>query len=454
MLLITDENRRWWILFAVGIGGGLIMLDETVLGIALPSLRRDFGMSQTAAHWVINAYFLAFAGFAAAGGKLADLIGLHRAMVGSIAIFGLSSLAAGFAENTAWLITARVVQGLSAAVIYPTTLGMVTAAFPKSQHGQAIGYLASIATVFLMMGPLVGGFFTEVLSWRWIFWINLPMALIVSAVIVAAWIEPPPSSGRRRTAFYEFPLLMAGIGLIVFAIMQSAEWGWRNPAVSVSLAAGLIIFAGFVVLESRRETPLIDVSLFRNPSFAACNTVLFTSQFNKITVVVFVSLYLQHVLGLTPMTAGLCLLVAMVGSPLASSPAGKLGDKFGARRPVLGGLAVACAGLLWIAIFVGADKYGFLVPGLLIWGFALVFCFVPTGHAEMNAVPPDKQGQVGGIITTIRLLGGTFGMAVGGTVLTATGSYRIVFLVATGLVMATFLTSFLLLERHTRPPAG
>lgn len=454
MFTINDDNRRWWILIAVGTGGGLILLDETVLGVALPSLRRDFGMSQTASHWVINAYFLAFGGFAAAGGKLADLIGLRRAMVGSVALFGIASLAAGFAENTAWLITARTVQGLAAAVIYPTTLGLITAAFPKEQHGQAIGYLATIGTSFLMAGPLVGGFFTEILSWRWIFWVNVPMAFIVVCVILAAWTDPPRQPGRPAIAAYEFPMLMAGIALIVFAIMQSAEWGWRDPVIPISLAAGVIVMALFAILERRRETPLIEVVLFRNLGFTACNLVFFTGQYIKITVVVFVALYLQHILGLSPMTAGLCLLVAMVGSPLTSSVAGRLGDRHGVRGPALAGMVATGAGLLWIAYFVGADRYALLIPGLALWGFSLQFCFVPAGHAVMKAVPPDKQGQAAGIITTVRLLGGTFGMAVSGTVLAVSGNYRAVFLVAVCVLAAVLLFGFVFLERRPRPPAG
>jgi EmrB/QacA subfamily drug resistance transporter len=454
MLIINDENRRWWILIAVGVGGGLILLDETVLGVALPSLRRDLGMSQTTSHWVINAYFLAFAGFAAAGGKLADLIGLRRMMLGSIITFGLASLAAGFAENATWLITARAVQGFSAAVIYPATLGMITAAFPKEQHGLAIGYLASIGTTFLMAGPVVGGFFTEILSWRWIFWVNVPMAITVVCVILAAWTDAPRGSERPRTALYEFPMLMAGIGLIVFAIMQSGEWGWRDPVIPASLVAGLVVIAAFIVLESRREAPLIDVLLFRNPGFAACNLVFFTSQYIKITVVVFIALYLQHVLGLTPMTAGLCLLVAMVGSPLMSSVAGRMGDKYGVRLPALCGLIGVGVSLLWITALLGADKYGLLVPGLFLWGFALQFCFVPTGHAVMKAVPADKQGQAGGIITTVRLLGGTFGMAVNGTVLALTGSYRALFIVTLCVLAATLIFAFVFLERRPRPTAA
>lgn len=449
MISVSEESRRWWILIAMGVAGGLILLDETVLGVALPSLRRDFAMSQVASHWVINAYFLAFAGFAAAGGKLADVIGLRRAMLSGLAVFGLASLAAGFAENTAWLISARIIQGLAAAVIYPSTLGMVTAAFPVDQRGSAIGTLATIGTAFLMAGPLVGGFFTEALSWRWIFWVNVPIALSAAAVVIAIWTDPQRESARPTISPLEFLLLLTGVSLIVFALMQSGDWGWTDPVIPVSLFLGLLVTALFVTVESQRNMPLIEVSLFRNFEFAACSLFFFTAQYTKITVVVFVALYLQHVLGLSPMTAGLCLLVAVVGSPLLSTLAGKTGDKFGARGAVLGGLFFAAAGLLWVALFSGDDSYVLLVPGLALWGLALPFVFVPSGHAMMNAAPPDKHGQASGIATTVRLLGGTFGMAVCGAILTATGSYRAVLLATCGVMAITFLVGCFALKRRS-----
>ena len=438
----------------MGAAGGLILLDETVLGVALPSLRHDFGMSQTTSHWVINAYFLAFAGVAAAGGKLADVIGLRRAMLSGLIVFGLASLAAGFAESTAWLIAARVAQGLAAAVIFPGAIGMVTAIFPKEQHGSSFGTLASIGTAFLMAGPLVGGFFTEALSWRWIFWVNIPIVLAVSGAVLTVWTDPPRETARPHFSPLELLLLLAGIGLIVVAIMQSGDWGWRDPVIPISLGTGLVALTLFAIVESRKETPLIDVVLFRDAGFTACAFVFFTGQFTKITVVVFVALYLQHILGLSPLTAGLCLLVAMVGSPLLSTLAGKVADKVGARRPALWGLTVATAGLLWVALFSDADSYALLVPGLAVWGLALPFCFIPAGHAVMNAVPPDKHGQASGIITTARLLGGTFAMAVGGSVLAATGSYRAVFLATCGVMAAAFLFGCFALKHRSANPSG
>jgi MFS family permease len=166
MVPINDNNRKWWILAAMGGVIGLILLDETVVGVALPTIRTDLGMSQVAAHWVVNAYLLVFAGLAAAAGRLGDLAGLHRLFTAGVAIFGIGSLACGFAESGDWLIAARAVQGVGAAVIFPCSLSMVTIAFPADQRGLALGLSGSIGTVFLALGPLIGGFFTDVVSWR------------------------------------------------------------------------------------------------------------------------------------------------------------------------------------------------------------------------------------------------------------------------------------------------
>ena len=200
MLPIDDENRKWWILIAMGAVGGLILLDETVVGVALPTIREHLGMSSVASHWIVSAYLLVFTGFAAAVGKIGDVIGLRTAFVVSMAIFGLSSLAAGFAADGAWLIAARAVQGLGAAVIFPASFAMVTIVFPKEQRGMAIGILAAVGTVFLAAGPLVGGLLTEVFSWRWIFWVNAPIVVLITLIVSAAWVDPPRKGARPSIA--------------------------------------------------------------------------------------------------------------------------------------------------------------------------------------------------------------------------------------------------------------
>ncbi|MEM7221680.1 MAG: DHA2 family efflux MFS transporter permease subunit [Pseudomonadota bacterium] len=454
-LNIKEENRKWWILAAMGAGGGLIVLDETVVGVALPTLRQDLGMSHVAAHWVVSAYFLAITGFAAAAGKLGDHFGLKRVMVASLLLFGATSLAAGFAQSGAWLITARVFEGIGAAVIYPVSLAMVVKVFPKEQRGMAMGTCISVGTAFLAAGPLVGGLFTDLISWRWIFWINVPIVAAILLVLQMAWVEP--THDKAPGPGLDWPglvTLVVGLTLVVFAIMQGSSWGWGNVIILALLASGIAILALFVLLERKRLDPLIAIGLFASAGFSACNLALFVAQFSKIAVVIFLALYLQDVLGMSALEAGLCLLVAVIGTPIMAGPTGRMADKLGARRLELAGLALATLGILWIALAAGWNSYALLIPGLLVWGFALSVCFIPVLRYAMNAVPPDQHGQVSGITMTARLLGGTIGMALCSTLHSMTGSFQAVFLMSGLLLAAALPVVWIFLKQEEAPSAS
>lgn len=453
MLGITDENRKWWILIAMGAVAGLIMLDETVVGVALPTVRHDLGLSQVASHWAINAYMLAFAGTAAAGGRMGDVVGFRTLMLGGAAVFGLASLVSGLAGDGAVLIAARAVQGLGAAAIFPATIAMVAIVFPQDQRGMAIGVLAAIGTTFLAIGPLVGGFLTEIISWRWIFWINIPIVTLIVLIVVTAWVEPARHDPRPAFDTSGLATLVIGLSLLIFAVMQGPSWGWTTGLIVAFLVGGLAALALFVRIERRRDAPLIEVGLFRYASFSACTLVLFAGQFAKIAVVVFGALYLQDDMGMSPLTAGLALLASVAAFPFLSAPVGRLADKYGARRPVLGGLAVATLAMAWIGLAAGWERYAVLFPGLLLWGVGLSFCYAPTLRAMANTVPADKQGQISGIGVSARLLGGTVGMAVCSTLHAMSGSFQVVFLATGGLMLAVLLFGLSAIERRSDPHA-
>jgi MFS family permease len=232
--------------------------------------------------------------------------------------------------------------------------------------------------------------------------------------------------------------LAAGLTMLVFAIMQGASWGWTQGIIVASLASGIALLSLFVLIELRRPAPLIDVALFRNASFSACTLVFFAGQFSKMTIIVFGALFLQDKLGMSPLIAGLALLAAVGGFPILSAPAGRLADRIGARRPVLGGMALATLAMAWIGLAAGWDSYLLLLPGLILWGIGLPFCYAPATRAMANAVPVEKQGQLGGIAVTARLLGGTIGVSVCSTLLIMTGHFQGVFL-ATGAIMFSVL---------------
>lgn len=444
----TDDFRKWALLIALGIGGGLILLDETVVGVALPSLQHDLSMSKTAAHWVVSSYMLVFAATATAAGKLGDIIGFRKLMSLGLILFGLTSLLAGSAENGTLLILARSLQGIGAAIIMPATVAMIMIAFEEERRGMALGILTAIGTCFLALGPLVGGFLTEILSWRWIFWINIPISLFILSIILWIWREPANTAQKATFDTGGFLTLVLALGLLIFAIMQGPSWGWSTAGILACLIIGTLLLLLFWILELGRASPLIDVRLFHFAPFSASVFVLFTGQFCKITIVVFGALFLQEKLAMSPFTAGLALLAAVAGFPVLSPLVGRLADTYAPRVLVLSGMTLATLAMFWIGVTLGGDRYLLILPGLILWGIGMPFCYAPTLRNIANTVPEDKQGEVGGIGVTARLLGGVFGMAVGSSLLLMTGGYQPVFLVTALLMLGAVLSVVLAFERQ------
>jgi EmrB/QacA subfamily drug resistance transporter len=436
MLEIDDGRRKWWVLAAMGGVLGLILLDETVVGVALPTIRDDLGMSQVTAHWVVNAYLLVFAGLVVAGGKLGDMIGLRRLFVGGVTLFGLASMTAGFAESSLWLIAARGVQGIGAAVIFPASTAILTRVFAPGERGLALGIYAAIGTVFVALGPLVGGFFTDTFSWRWIFWINLPLVAAIALVVLLVWAEPAPAHRTGRFDPAGLVTLVLGLGALVFAVMEGPEWGWQHPLIWALLAGGVLLLALFVVAERQAAQPLVELDLLRSPLFTVCTLMLFTAQFSEIAMIVFGALYLQDVLRMSALQAGLALLVAVGPIPFVAVPAGRIADRFGQHWPSIVGLALTGIGMLLLAGAVAFERYAFMVAPMIVWGVGIPFMFGPAQRAMMNAVAADKQGQAAGIGRCAQQMGGTIGMAVCGTLLAMTGAFEIVFLAAGCLSLA------------------
>jgi EmrB/QacA subfamily drug resistance transporter len=433
---IDDDRRKWWVLAAMGGVLGLIMLDETVVGVALPTIRDALGMSQSTAHWVVNAYLLVFAGLVVAGGKLGDMIGLRRLFVGGVVLFGLASMLAGFAQSSAWMLAARSVQGIGAAVIFPASTAILTRVFSPAERGLALGIYAAIGTVFIALGPLAGGFFTDTFSWRWIFWINLPLVAAIALAVLTVWTEPAPEHRARRFDRAGLVTLVLGLSALVFALMEGPEWGWQHPLIWALLACGVMILSLFVLAERQAAAPLIELDLFRSPLFTVSSLILFTAQFNNIAMIVFGALYLQDVLRMNALQAGLAMLVAVGPIPLVAVPAGRIADRFGQHWPSVAGLALTGMGMLLLAGAVAFERYALMVAPMLVWGAGVPFMFGPSQRAMMNAVAADKQGEAAGIGRGAQQLGGTIGMAVCGMLLTMTGAFEPVFLAAGCLSLA------------------
>lgn len=430
MSLINDGNRKWWVLAAMGSVLGMCVLDETVVGVALPSMRDDLGMSQVTAHWVVNAYLLVFTGFVVTGGRLGDLYGHERIFFAGAAVFALASVACGFAPSSGWLIAARVVQALGSAVIFPSSMAMISVVFPPAERSRALGLYVTIAGVFVALGPLVGGIFTELLSWRWIFWINPPIALVVVLMVKAAWVHKPHTAAekRERLDIIGLALLVAGLSALVLGLMQGDSWGWLAPHTLACMAGGVLLLAAFAFYERRPADPLIDFALLRRPTVTSANLIVFAAQFGKIGTIVFGALFVQDVLHRSALVSGLVLMIAIAPAVATSNLFGRLTERLGTRRTALGGLLLHALALLGLALVSPLQSFGWFLVPLIAWGATLPDLFIPTRRAAVFAVPETQHGQASGISVTAQMLGGTIGVAICGTLLTVTGNFFLVFL--------------------------
>ena len=318
--------RDWLLLTMIGVTVGQIALNETAIGLALPVMRQELSLSQPQSHWAVNAYLLVFAVLIAGAGKLGDLIGLKTVFVAGLVVFLVGSAACALATSGNEIVAARAVQGVGAAAIYPASLAMSSLIFPPEREGQALGLFSAIAAAFLVLGPLVGGLLTQGLSWRWIFWVNLP-AVIAIPVVISGRFEQSRRADRPRFDVAGLALLVVGLGALVFGIMEGPNWGWSSPATVIALAVGLAGLALFVLVERRMTQPLIRVALFASAAFSYANSAVFLGMFQRMVVAVFGALFLQDVMGYDPITAGLALLPAMVPVALLATYGGRLADR-------------------------------------------------------------------------------------------------------------------------------
>ena len=306
------EHRRWWTLGAVSLGLFMIMLDNTVVNVALPSIQQSLGLSLSELEWVVAGYALTFAALMLTGGKLADLLGRRRVFVAGLVVFTVASLACGLAGSAEVLIGARVVQGIGAAMMNPATLSIITATFPPRQRGTAIGIWAGVSALALAIGPLVGGLLSEHVDWSWIFFVNVPVGIVAIAAAYAFIDESRDTSQDQRP---DVPgLVTSGIGLfaLTYALIEANSHGWGSTRIVGAFALAAVSLAAFVLLELRQRRPMLDLTLFRNPTFSGANVAMLLVALAMFGVFFYVSLYVQQILGYSPVEAGASFLPATI----------------------------------------------------------------------------------------------------------------------------------------------
>jgi EmrB/QacA subfamily drug resistance transporter len=414
--LITDENRKWWTLGAMCFALFMLMLDNTVVNVALPSIERDLGASLSSLEWTVNGYTLAFAVLLATGGRLGDIFGRRLTFLIGVTLFSLSSATAGLAPDTASLVISRVVQGIGGALMMPATLSIVTNAFPPKQRGMAIGTWAGVSALALAIGPVLGGFLTEDVSWRAIFFINLPVGAGAVLATLFAVRESRDDTVGRQVDYLGVVTLTAGLTALVLALIEGNSWGWGSSSIIALFVGSVVMLAAFVAVELRVKAPMVQFRLFASRNFVGSNMVALIVTFAMLAQFFFLALYMQNMLGYSPLQAGIRFLPATLMIVAIAPLAGRLTDRIGARLPIAVGLTLVTVALVWLTTIDASTTYGDLLPSFILMGGGMALVMSPMSTAAMNAVADAKAGIASGILSMNRMIGGTLGVAVIGAV--------------------------------------
>jgi EmrB/QacA subfamily drug resistance transporter len=414
--IFAEENKKWWTLAAVSFGLFMIMLDNTIVNVALPTLQKSLHLKVSELEWVVTGYALTFGALMLTGGKLADLYGRRLIFVVGLVIFTLSSLGCGLAGSASVLIGARVVQGVGAALMNPSTLSIITVTFPPRQRGTAIGIWAGVSALALAIGPLAGGVITEHINWNWIFFINVPIGAI--AIVAAfAFIEE-----SRDTSLVQRPdvpgLFSSALGLFAlsYALIEANTYGWTSGRILGSFAVAVVSLVSFVLLERHQRLPMLDLSLFRNRGFSGANGVMLLVGLAMFGVFFYVSLYLQQVLNYSPIQAGASFLPWTLLIILLAPQAGRLSDRFGPRPFVSSGMAIVAVSLFLFSRMNAHTTWWGLLPAMILGGAGMAAAMAPTTAAAMASVRPEKAGVGSAVLNSMRQVGGSLGIAIMGAI--------------------------------------
>jgi EmrB/QacA subfamily drug resistance transporter len=422
---ITDDNRRWWTLGAMCFALFMVMLDNTVVNVALPSIQKDLGSSISGLEWTVNAYTLSFAVLLVTGGRLGDIFGRRRMFLFGVVVFGLSSAFIGFSQSDAWLVGGRAAQGIGAAFMMPATLSIISNAFPPHERGKAIGTWAGVSAMALAIGPVVGGFLVENVSWQSIFFLNVPVAIVAVFVTVAAARESRDETSTHQVDIPGVLTISVALGALVLALVEGNAWGWASPSILALLVASVAAMVAFAYIETHSPEPMVDFTFFRSKSFLGANIVAFVVSFAMLAMFFFLALYMQNIKGYSPLQAGVRFLPSTAVIIVVGPIAGRLTDRIGPRPLMTLGLLTVAAAMFWQGHLTPDTSYGFLVGAFVLMGLGMGLVMSPMSTAAMNAVEHTKAGVASGILSMSRMVGGTFGVAAMGALVSGLGKTRI-----------------------------
>ncbi len=418
----TDELARTkrLTLIACILGSGIVLLDGSIVNVALPTIQRALGGGLAAQQWVVNGYLLTLGSLILVGGSLGDLFGERRVFALGVSGFGVASLASALSPSIGALVAARALQGVAGALLVPSSLAVIVNTFPESERGRAIGTWTAWGAIAGVLGPLAGGELLALASWRWIFLVNIPLAIAcVSLILFAIPARPPRAAGQRRIDVVGAGLCAVGLGGPVFALIEQPRLGWSSPAVLAPLIAGTALLALFTLFESRARDPMLPLGLFRRRNFTAGNVETFSMYAGLSILFFFLVLFLQQIGGYTPLKSGLATLPVTVVMFVLSRRFGALADRYGPRFFMgAGPLVAACGLLLFQRTGVRADYLGEVLPPLLVFSLGLTMTVAPLTAAVL-AGAEHQAGIASGVNNAVARVAGLLGTAAVGAAISS-----------------------------------
>jgi EmrB/QacA subfamily drug resistance transporter len=413
-------DRRWTALILLCVAQFVVVLDASIVNVALPSIGRGLHFSEQNLPWIVNAYVIAFGGFLLLGGRAADLLGRRRVFMAGLLVVAGASLAAGFAATQGELIAARAAQGLGAAIISPSALSIVTGMFSDgAERNKALGAWGAVAGSAGAVGVLLGGVLTQGLGWEWVLWVNVPVSLIALALTPGLIPESRSEETTRHFDAAGAVTVTAGLSLLAYALLDASSAGWGSTKTVGLLAVSVLLLAAFVLIELRSKAPLVPFRIFRNRTLTGANVVGILLGGSLFSMFFFISLYMQQVLGWSAIHTGLAYLPLAVTIVVAAGLGGQLVTRFGFKPVLAGGMLLISLGLVWFSrVSVGGNLVGDILGPSLLAAAGLGFGFVTSTIAAVSGVKDREQGLASGLINTSQQIGGALGLAVLSTVAT------------------------------------
>jgi EmrB/QacA subfamily drug resistance transporter len=420
-------DRRWTALILLCVAQFVVVLDASIVNVALPSIGRGLHFSEQNLPWIVNAYVITFGGFLLLGGRAADLLGRRRVFMVGLVVVAVASLAAGFAATQGELIAARAAQGLGAAIISPSALSIVTTLFRDgAERNKALGAWGAVAGSAGAVGVLLGGILTDSLGWEWVLWVNVPVSLIALALTPGLIPESRAETTTRHFDAAGAVTVTAGLSVLAYALLDASSAGWGSTKIIALLASAVILLGAFVVIEQRSVSPLVPFRIFRIRTLTGANVVGLLLGASLFSMFFFISLYMQQVLGYSPIHAGLSYLPLALTIIVAAGLGGQLVTRFGFKPVLATGMLLVALGLVWFSqVSVGGGFLGDILGASLLAALGLGFAFVTSTIAAVSGVNAREQGLASGLINTSQQIGGALGLAVLSTIATSRTDHQL-----------------------------